>query len=216
MFNVFVAIILFADDICLLAPTRSALSKLIDNCSSYCKDHCLEFNPTKSKVVVFSKKRVDHGLLNPVLIDGKVIEYVRSIKYLGTTIIGDSGFSFSAAQDLCNFYRSSNAILNVLNKPNEEILMHLLYTNCVPTLTYASSVKSFSSKDMADCTTALNDAIRKIFSFNRWESVRVLRTNFGYKSLVEIFAIASKKFLASLPHHDNSIIRLFSARISVD
>ena len=83
-------------------------------------------------------------------------------------------------------------------------------------LTYASSVKCFSSKDMADCTTALNDAIRKIFSFNRWESVRVLRMNFGYKSLVEIFAIASKKFLSSLPHHDNSIIRLFSARMSVD
>ena len=58
------AIILFADDICLLAPTRSALSKLIDTCSSYCKEHCLEFNPKKSKVVVFSKKELIMGYSN--------------------------------------------------------------------------------------------------------------------------------------------------------
>ena len=216
MFNLFVAVILFADDICLLAPTRSALSQMIEVCTEYCKERCLSFNPKKSKVVIFSKKRVNFDNFKPITLQGKRVEYVHTIRYLGTTICADGGFSFSASHELCNFYRSSNAILNVLNKPTENVLMHLLYTNCVPTLTYACNVKCFSSKDMGDCTTALNDAIRKIFSFNRWESVRELRTSFGYKSLTEIFSLASNKFVKSLPGHVNPLIRQIHANLSLE
>ena len=198
MFNLFVAVILFADDICLLAPTHSALSKMIEICTNYCKQSCFSFNPKRSKIVVFSRKKLDHDQMMQVTLQGKVIDYVQSIKYLGTTICSNGGFSFSATHELCNFYRASNAILNVLNKPNENVLMHLLYTNCVPILTYACSIKSFSSKDMGDCTTALNDAIWKIFSFNWWESVRSLRETFGYYDtsfpLFAFFAITYRAF----------------------
>ena len=71
--------------------------------------------------------------------------------------------------------------------------MHLLYTNCVPTLTYACSTKTFSAKERQQCTTALNNAIRWIFAFHRWESVRSLREAFHYKSTVEIFSDMSRK-----------------------
>ena len=88
---------------------------------------------------------------------------------------------------------SSNSILNVLKKPDDVVQMHLLYTNCVPTLSFASAVKEYPSRSMNDCNTALNDAIRKIFSFSRRESVRDLRMSFGYLSLTEIFANAKRK-----------------------
>ena len=35
---------------------------------------------------------------------------------------------------------------------------------------------------------AVNDAIRRIFSHNRWESIRMLRESFAYQSLTENFA----------------------------
>ena len=209
MYRLFVAIILFADDICLLAPTRSALQKLIESCESYCREFCLSFNPRKSKILVFSKKSVDLSSLQPVILNGSPIEYVQSIKYLGVTITSYKAFAFSPTNDLANFYRSSNSILNALHKPSEPVLMHLLYTNCVPTLTYACSIKLFSAKEMQECSTALNNAIRRIFTYHRWESIRVLRETFGYKSLIEMFSAMSRKFVISLPTHPNSIIRLF-------
>ena len=209
MYKLFLAAILFADDICLLAPTRSALQKLIDSCQSYCREYCLTFNPRKSKILVFSKKVVDLSSLKPVTLDGFAIEYAQSIKYLGVIISSNKGFAFSAKNDLRNFYRSSNSILNSLHKPSEPVLMHLLYANCVPTLTYACSVKTFSAKEMQECTTALNNAIRRIFTFHRWESVRCLREAFNYKSITEIFSLMSRKFTMSLPTHPNSIIRKF-------
>ena len=154
----------------------------------------------------FKKKR-DLSLLAPVYLNDGIVEYVRSIKYLGTTIVSNPCFEFSAKNELASFYRASNSILNVLHKPSEEVSMQLLYTNCVPILTYASAVKVFSAKEMTACTVALNDAIRKIVTFNRWESVRLLRENFGYKSLYDIFAIAAKKFRETTLSHRNSTLK---------
>ena len=161
--------------------------------------------------MVFSRKVVNYQLLKPIVMHERPIEFVQSIRYLGVNLVSNRGLLFSAQNDLRSFYRSANSILNVLNKPDEITLMHLLYTNCVPTLTYCSSVKEFSSREMGDCNTALNDAIRKIFSFNRWESVRHLREGFGYRALNEMFHLAKKKFDESLLGHHNSVVSSLAA-----
>ena len=205
--KLFLASIFFADDICLIAPTRSALQELMTCCSEYCKSFALEFNPKKSKIMIFSKSRTNLETLQPIVLNGTNVDYVQSIKYLGVTICSRPSFSYSAETDLRSFYRAVNSILNVINGPNEVIKMHLLFTNCVPILTYACAAKEFPAREMTSCNTALNDAIRKIFSFHRWESVRTLREGFGYKSLIELFANAKRKFLLSLPAHQNPIFR---------
>ena len=146
-----------------------------------------------------------------MILNGQSVEYVDSVKYLGTTIVSSPSFAFSGKNNLINFYRATNSILNVLKKPSEEVSMQLLYTNCVPILTYACAVKEFSAKEMTNCTVALNDAIRKIVSFKRWESVRSLRESFGYKSLYDIFAFSSKKFRDSLKSHRNCTLKTLAA-----
>ena len=64
----------------------------------------------------------------------------------------------------------------------------LLYNICVPVLSYASDVVVFHHREMESLHVAVNDLIRRIFSYNRWESIRTLRESFGYLSLTEIFA----------------------------
>ena len=112
-----------------------------------------------------------------------------------------------AAKELSNFYRAANLILTALNKPSEEVLMQLLMTNCLPILSYAASVKTFSAQEMRSCNTAINDAIRKIFTFHRWESIRSLRESFGMSSIYEIFARSVVKFQNSLRDHPNTVLR---------
>ena len=167
IFGIFLAIILFADDICLLAPTRSALSKMIQTCAAYCKEFGLTFNAKKSKIMVFSKNNVDYENLSPILLNEREVEYVDSVTYLGATVTSKKGFSFSSTNDLTKFYRASNAILRAASKPSEEVMLHLLYTCCTPILSYASAVKEYTARQMQDCSTALNDALRFIFGYNR-------------------------------------------------
>ena len=85
--------------------------------------------------MVFSNKNVDLDNLKPVYLDGKVIDYVTSIRYLGTTIASNPGLVFSAPDDLLNFYRAANSILNAVQRPKDEAVIHLLYTNCELTFT---------------------------------------------------------------------------------
>ena len=216
IFGIFLAIILFADDLCLLAPTRNALEKMIQHCAAYCKEFGLTFNAAKSKILVFSKSPVEHEKLGPILLNGCKIDYVDSVTYLGATIANDKGISFSSSNDLTKFYRASNSILRAANKPSEEVQMHLLYTCCIPILSYASAVKSYPSRQMQNCSTAVNDALRLIFGFNRWESVRSLRESFGYRSLVELFNSSKRKFENSLLSHRNPVIFHLARNVKSD
>ena len=54
---------------------------------------------------------------------------------------------------------------------------------------------------------ALNDCIRRVFTYNRWESVRFLRLSFGFPSLTEIFESRSRKFLKQLPTLGNPTLK---------
>ena len=93
---------------------------------------------------------------------------------------------------------------------DEMVLLKLLYSNCVSILTYACAVKNYSTKEKSDCHTAVNHAIRKIFSFQRYESIRFLREFYNYKSLTDIFAAAERKFFNSLTCSNNDVLRLLS------
>ena len=166
--------------------------------------------------MVFSKAKVNMNIIEPLTIGGGEIEFVEKIKYLGTNIISNPSIAFSHEGDLRSFYRSANSVLNQLFEPDECIQMCLLYSHCVPCFTYASAIKDYTGRQMSDCNTALNDAIRKIFTFQRWESVRSLREGFGYPALSEMFDKARRKFTLSLSNHGNKTISRLHAFVSVD
>ena len=77
MFGLFLALLMFADDIVLMAPTRLALNKLIKTCSEYCTEFGLSFNSKKSKVMLFSKSRIDHESLAPVMLKGIALSTIK-------------------------------------------------------------------------------------------------------------------------------------------
>ena len=52
--------VLYADDICLLAPTASAMQTLLDVCYEYGIDNVILFNPIKSVCTVFKPKVINY------------------------------------------------------------------------------------------------------------------------------------------------------------
>ena len=213
LLKLFVGAFLFADDLALVAPSRSALQKLMDLCNSYCEKFCLSFNTKKSGIMIFGK--TDYQIA-PLILNGGKLAFVHEWKYLGTTICAGKSFSFTARPDISSFYRAANSVLNVLTDAHEHVLMNLLYTNCIPIISYACSVKQYSSSDMTDCNTAINTVIRKIFGFERRESVRLLREISGYKSIYTIFENSRKTFLEGVKTHHNPVIRFIATLNSLD
>ena len=214
---VFYGAIMFADDLALCAPSRRAMQKMLRLCEEYCRDCCLSFNAKKTKSLLFGKNA---SALKPVplMLNNESIEFVQEWKYLGCHVVGGKEFGFSSRQDLSKFRNSANALLSAVRRPSEQVQMMLLYSFSVPILTYASEVKTFSYSDMYDCHVAMNDAIRKIFRYNRWESIRSLRSLSGYRDIFTLFAIRRRSFLARLPHMGNvtvsRLLRFISSSVT--
>ena len=59
---------------------------------------------------------------------------------------------------------------------------------------------------MRQYNTALNDAIRRIYSYNRWESTRCLRQQLGFSNLYEIFEGRLNLFMKGNLHSKNEVI----------
>lgn len=100
----FIGCILFADDITLISLTRAGLQRMMDICVAYCNKFCLQFNPKKSKCMVFGKDYKAH--VAPLVMNGSPIEFVVEWKYLGTTLVSYKELSFSARPDLASFFSS--------------------------------------------------------------------------------------------------------------
>ena len=90
------------------------------------------------------------------------------------------------------------------------MLLQLLYTNCVPRLTYGAAVKDLSASEKQQLNVAVNNAVRRIFGFRR-ESIRYLREFYKYESIEVMFEKAKRKFNTSLMTHSNQILRFLSS-----
>ena len=209
--EIFIACLLFADDMSLIAPTREALQKMIDVCAAYCSRYCLKFNIAKTKVMVFGKLSRDLSSLAKITIHGENVEYVKSCKYLGFYLVSHEKFKFSVIEDLRGFFGSANSVLSSIMKPKENVLMQLLYSNCVPKLTFGAAVKDLTSSEMNQFNVAVNTAVRRIFGFRQWQSIRQIRDVYGYDSIEVLYEKAKKRFHNGMLSHNNSVLKFLEA-----
>ena len=204
-----ISCIFFADDIVLLSPSRRGLQALLDIAFRYCSDHCLDFNVSKSKVMLVGGN-LPQGDPAPLNLNGRPLDFVHGYRYLGVNLVNTGHLSFSAMPDILSFHRAANSLIHGRVRLDNEILMKLLYSNCVSILSYACAVKQFSTSEMHDCNVAINNAIRRIYSFGYNESVRHLREACGLKSIYEIFHIARSGFHDAAFNSSNDIVRYLS------
>ena len=70
----FIACLLFADDVSLIAPTRASMQRLLIICADYCLKFCLKFNVGKTKIIVFDKLSRSVDSLAKFYLNGEEIE----------------------------------------------------------------------------------------------------------------------------------------------
>ena len=89
--------------------------------------------------------------------------------------------------------------------------MQLLYANCVPKLTFGSEVKVPNSSQMNQFNVSLNTAVRRIFGFRQWQSIRQIREFYGYNCIATMYEKSKKRFHKGMMSHDNEILRFLAA-----
>ena len=102
--------LMYADDICLLAPTAIAMQQLLDICNVA---NNITFNPLKSVCLVF--RPVKYKLFCPrVHIGSAQLEYVYDAKYLGFMFCENKKDDYELLRQLRTLYANSYKIITYI------------------------------------------------------------------------------------------------------
>ena len=193
--NLFLSILLYADDMALIAPSLRGLQKLISATEKYCKDWDILLNAKKTKNMVFGQK---HALPQLVL-DGKGIDWVDSWKYLGVTLSSYKHFNCDISEKVKAFYRCANAILRIEGRSNELVMLSLLESQCVSILSYAVEVIDIADSDeRRRLRVAYNSIFRTLFGYRRRESVTELQHALFRPTWEELVEKRQAKFMLTV------------------
>lgn len=170
--DLFLSILLYADDMALLSPSLKGLQRLLTETEQYCKTWDIMLNAKKSKNLFFGKS---HSL-TPLHLDGKQIEWVKSWRYLGITVQSHTSFNCCIDEKVKSFYRCANGILRIEGRSSEPVMLQLLESHCLSILTYAIEVIHVANNDeRRRMRVAYNSLFRKTFNYRNWESVTDLQ-----------------------------------------
>jgi len=136
-------LMLYADDIVLYKPITSSsdvstLQSDINKVVEWIRNAGLCLNASKSKVVVFSRKRVRPDVV--VTVDSTVIPNADSICFLGVTVSSDLKWNTHITNTCAKARQQLGIIHRTFNQANPPTLLHLYRCLVLPTLDYCSSV----------------------------------------------------------------------------
>lgn len=143
-------VLMYADDTIVISDSPQGLQKSLDCLRDYCNLWKLKVNETKTKVMIFSKRKVKTDLR--FTFDGKELERVDHFKYLGVT------FSYYGRFTECKKTlqrQAQRAMFGIIQKARAKSLpvdvqINLFDTMVVPILTYGCEVWGNENVELAN------------------------------------------------------------------
>ena len=95
----FLGAMIYADDIFLLSASRTGLQHMVNICYYYALKKNLKFgtnadpNKSKTKCIIFNKKKRSLGQVLPIKLDGNDLPWVSQVKHLGHIIEEDNSMT---------------------------------------------------------------------------------------------------------------------------
>ena len=160
----------YADDLVIFCPTSGGLRHLISKFTVLATQHNLVINDTKTKILIFHKKRTPHEHVE-FCIDGQEIELVNNYKYLGTIL----SFNLKDHEDIrrlqSSFNRKVGVLLRKFHAVDLDVKMKLFNALCMDMygidLWWDTSGCVRTQKQFA---VSYHYALKRILGFPKWES----------------------------------------------
>ena len=171
--SVFLAALIYANNMAILAPSVKGLCILLEACNDYCTDWDICLNARKSKLMYFGRRC--NNLFEPSL-NGTTMEWVDKCSYLGFCLVSSKYFKCSVIDRIQKFYKCANAIFRIEGRSDNLTMLSLVKSHCVPILTYGIEIVEFLDASQRSKTrAAYNSLFRKIFGYRNYESVTDLQ-----------------------------------------
>ena len=154
------SIFLYADDIILLSPSRTALSRMLQICEQFGKEYGLSFNPDKCEVIKFGNWNSNLNLK----LDDKIIKEVNSVKHLGHTIKNSRNIC-DVSDIITDIKVRTNVILSQFKHLSLKSKIQIFNSNCMSY--YGGCLCSLESGCFNDLNVAWRVSVRRILGVDR-------------------------------------------------
>ena len=189
-----VSIILYADDILLIAPSVTALQRLINVCATELAWLDMSINCSKS-VCVRVGPRFNSNCVDISLPDGQALQWVSSCRYLGVYLLSAAHFKCSISDAKKSFYRSFNAIFGKIGRiAAEDVIIELIIKKSLPALIYALEVCALNKSDLRALDYVVDSAVKKIFNTYNKDVIAECRLMFNLNPVSEMLSKRERSF----------------------
>ena len=201
----YVGVIMYADDLLLLSASVAGLQSMLNRCDFICCESSLEFNCNKSSCAIIgpaAKYKIDNMTLGNYRLTWATV-----IKYLGISFQTGRKLIIDTVQIKRKFYASVNCILGKTKCVHETVKLALMEAHCLPVLLYSCVALSYTNQQLTDLNACWNSVYRRIFGFNKWDSVRVFIAGLGRMNFISIHAHLCFKFYKEGFKSNNYVFR---------
>jgi hypothetical protein len=157
--DVFAGVVSYADDLVLLSPTVSTTKSMLHACKLFGEEFNVRFNPTKTKLIVFSNRRVGRVVSPKIEFMNEIIEVVPHHKHLGN-LIGNISQDEIVATYVSDIQRRSNFVKHHFSGLSVEIMYYLFKSHC--TSFYGLPLIDLSHRSFDTLCTSWRKCVRHI------------------------------------------------------
>ena len=171
MGNHFTGAICYADDLTLLSPSITGMQKMIQTCEEYADEFGIQYNPTKSVCVMFSKlPQRDQGA--EVMLCGSRLQWVTDTKHLGNTLCSNLSESKDVITKRGDFIGRTNTLMANLHQAPDDVILPAFRSQCCHF--YGCQAWNFTDNSVKEFHTAWNKGVRRVINLNRTTHRRYL------------------------------------------
>ena len=209
----FVGALVYADDIVLIAPTPTALRRLLVICESYARDFCISFNSLKTKCMIFiPKERRDisaHVENLEFFIDDKPISFVKSFSHLGHLIKSDLSDDDDIVKRRNDFIGQLNNNLCYFKKLHSHVQYKLFQSYC--SSYYGCELWHLANSNVDSFCAAWRKGLRRIWKLPNSTHCSLLPVISHCLPIFDELCRRSLNFARSCITHDCSLIRFIAS-----
>jgi hypothetical protein len=100
-------VLCYADDVTLVAPTGSALQKLVDICEQFGREFDVVYNPNKSMCIAIGSKL---AVMPDITLNGCSLKWFSAVKHLGNVINSDNNDQDDIRLKKSDFIAKTNGV----------------------------------------------------------------------------------------------------------
>jgi len=132
----YMSILLYADDILLVAPSVTFLQRILSICEAELESLDMCVNPKKSSCIRFGA-RFSVKYSNISTVDNCKLSWSDNVRYLGIYLRSSRTFACSLGHAKQSMYRAFNAVFGKVGRTaSPHVLLQLVKSKCLPALCY--------------------------------------------------------------------------------